>query len=74
MQEPFKRRFFYRVTGIAAFLKLPEAKVDKMLEAGELPVKKDTMGRLVLCNRDYDQKIGGKVEEDSGKHGKRQTP
>ncbi len=51
--EPVQLQFLFGVGEIAAFLRLPEAKVERMIEAGELPVKKDGLGRLVLNTFDF---------------------
>ena len=53
-EEPLRLRFFYGVADIAAFLRVPEAKVEKMIQAREIPAKKDPMGRLILCNLDVE--------------------
>jgi hypothetical protein len=46
-------RFYIGIAKIAAFLRLSEAQVKKMIEGGEIPAKKDGKGRVVLCNLDY---------------------
>lgn len=70
--KPLPLQFFIGIGRIAAFLKISEMKAREMIEGGELLVKKDALGRLVLCNLDYHRYIGGKVEEGKGKDGKRQ--
>ncbi len=71
-EEPQSLKFFIEIGRIAAFLKVSEVEVRELIEREELLVKKDGLGRLVLCNLDYYRCIGGKVEEGNGKHGKRQ--
>ena len=57
---PLKMEFFRGVKAIAGFLGLHPSTVERRLQEGKIPAKRDDMGVWVLCNVDYYLSLQGK--------------
>ena len=50
---PLKMEFYRGIKAIATFLGLHPSTVEKRLQEGKIPAKRDAMDVWVLCNVDY---------------------